>query len=267
MVSVIVVTWNRRDLLRACLQSIEAPTAAQYEVIVVDNGSADGSPEMVEREFPAARLIRNRENRGFCAANNQGIAASQAEYIALLNNDAEAAPGCPAALLGAIATRPDRRLVVRICPGRGRAAPSRRDARLAIRTPAGADRAQPGVARGQAFSMEPVVDEPRLLPGEARVRHLGGGAWPWRNGRISRSDGKVDDCAGADPRRLPGSAAAAPHAAQAPGDRAHPQTFAAPGAGPDFGKWNLLARVERPLHSASSSSLAPTLPAPARRML
>lgn len=106
-VSVIVVNWNRRDLLRACLQSIEAQTTAEHEVIVVDNGSADGSAEMVEREFPAARLIRNRENRGFCAANNQGIAASQAEYIALLNNDAEAAPGWLAALLGAIETRPD----------------------------------------------------------------------------------------------------------------------------------------------------------------
>jgi GT2 family glycosyltransferase len=106
-VSVIVVNWNRRDLLRACLQSLEAQTPALFEVIVVDNGSADGSPEMVEREFPAARLIRNRENRGFCAANNQGIAASQAEYIALLNNDAEAAPGWLAALLGAIEARPD----------------------------------------------------------------------------------------------------------------------------------------------------------------
>jgi len=58
---------------------------------VVDNGSDDGSAEMAEQEF-AARVIRNRVNRGFCAANNQGIAASQGEFIALLNNDAEAEP-------------------------------------------------------------------------------------------------------------------------------------------------------------------------------
>ena len=106
-VSVIVANWNRRDLLRACLRSLEEQTAREREVIVVDNGSEDGSAEMVEREFPHARLIRNRENRGFCAANNQGIAASQAEFIALLNNDAEAAPGWLKALLDALEARPD----------------------------------------------------------------------------------------------------------------------------------------------------------------
>jgi GT2 family glycosyltransferase len=63
----------------------------------VDNGSADGSAEMAESGF-GARVIRNRENRGFCAANNQGIAAARGELIALLNNDAEADPGWLAAL-------------------------------------------------------------------------------------------------------------------------------------------------------------------------
>jgi len=106
-VSVIVANWNRRDLLRACLQSLENQTAQGFEVIVVDNGSEDGSAEMVEREFARTRLIRNRENRGFCAANNQGIGASQAEFIALLNNDAEASPGWLEALLGALERRPD----------------------------------------------------------------------------------------------------------------------------------------------------------------
>ena len=64
---------------------------------MVDNGSTDGSAEMAECEF-GARVIRNRENRGFCAANNQGIAAARGEFIALLNNDAEADPGWLAAL-------------------------------------------------------------------------------------------------------------------------------------------------------------------------
>src|SRR6266852_1229532 len=67
----------------------------------------DGSPEMVEREYPGIRLIRNRENRGFCAANNQGIQASRAEFIALLNNDAEAEPGWLEALRAAFEGRPD----------------------------------------------------------------------------------------------------------------------------------------------------------------
>ena len=95
-VSVVVVTWNRRDLLRSCLQSLTRQQLNQtFEVVVVDNGSDDGTPEMVLREFgsvPAFRLklIRNPENRGFCAANNQGFAASTSDLIALLNNDAEA---------------------------------------------------------------------------------------------------------------------------------------------------------------------------------
>jgi len=106
-VSVIVVNWNRRDLLRACLHSLEIQTETDFEITVVDNGSVDGSPEMVARQFPGVRLIRNGENRGFCAANNQGIQASQAKFIALLNNDAEAEPGWLEALLGAFEGKPD----------------------------------------------------------------------------------------------------------------------------------------------------------------
>lgn len=102
-IAVVVVNWNRKDLLRRCLHSLCAQQNASFEVAVVDNGSADGSAEMVEQEFREAfgqrlRLIRNRENRGFCAANNQGIAATSAPFIALLNNDAEAAPAWLAAL-------------------------------------------------------------------------------------------------------------------------------------------------------------------------
>jgi GT2 family glycosyltransferase len=63
------------------------------EIILVDNGSKDGSVEMTLAEFPGVRVIRNLENRGFCEANNQGIAAARGTLIALLNNDAEADPG------------------------------------------------------------------------------------------------------------------------------------------------------------------------------
>ena len=101
------MNWNRRDLLNACLKSLQNQTEKNFNVTVVDNGSVDGSPEMVESLYPAVRLIRNRENRGFCAANNQGIRASQAEFIALLNNDAEAEPGWLEALLQAFEGRPE----------------------------------------------------------------------------------------------------------------------------------------------------------------
>ncbi|MFN9456470.1 MAG: glycosyltransferase family 2 protein, partial [Acidobacteriota bacterium] len=105
--SVIVVNWNRCELLRECLVSIEkqvtsAGSPFPSETIVVDNGSEDGSPELVISEFPAVRLIRNRSNRGFCAANNQGIAAARGERIALLNNDAVADPLWLAELCGAL---------------------------------------------------------------------------------------------------------------------------------------------------------------------
>lgn len=90
--TVIVVNWNRRELLRACLLSVFAQEGVAPQVIVVDNGSADGSADMAAAQFPAATLIRNSVNRGFCAANNQGIRAARGEFIALLNNDAEAEP-------------------------------------------------------------------------------------------------------------------------------------------------------------------------------
>lgn len=88
----IVVNWNRRELLRACLGSVFAQQGVVPEVIVVDNGSTDGSADMTAAEFPLATLIRNSVNRGFCAANNQAIGAARGGFIALLNNDAEAEP-------------------------------------------------------------------------------------------------------------------------------------------------------------------------------
>jgi GT2 family glycosyltransferase len=107
VISVVVVNWNRRDLLHACLDSLAAQTFTDFEIIVVDNGSEDGSAAMVREFALPIRLIENRENKGFCAANNQGFSVSQAEYVALLNNDAEADPGWLAALLEAIQVKPD----------------------------------------------------------------------------------------------------------------------------------------------------------------
>lgn len=96
-VAVIVVNWNRRALLLECLRSLTTRQDVPFEVILVDNGSSDGSVEAA-MEFAGVapyglRVIRNRENRGFCGANNQGIEAARAEFVALLNNDAEAEPG------------------------------------------------------------------------------------------------------------------------------------------------------------------------------
>ncbi|MEO8661495.1 MAG: glycosyltransferase, partial [Bryobacteraceae bacterium] len=111
-VAVVVVNWNRSHLLRCCLESLCRQEGVPFEVILVDNGSTDDSLEMVEAEFLrpgrlAMTVIRNAVNRGFCGANNQGFAATEAEFVALLNNDAEAEPAWLASLVAAFEGRPD----------------------------------------------------------------------------------------------------------------------------------------------------------------
>ena len=104
-----VINWNRKKLLHECLQCLAAQTRSDFEVIVVDNGSDDGSAVLVKElalSYPVPlRLIENSSNRGFCAANNQAIAASRSEWIALLNNDAEADPNWLSELARVIQSR------------------------------------------------------------------------------------------------------------------------------------------------------------------
>lgn len=87
-VSIIIVNWNTRDILRNCLRSVYDQTREiAFEVIVVDNASNDASVEMVKKEFPQVILINNLENRGFAAANNQGMKIAKGRYVLLLNPD------------------------------------------------------------------------------------------------------------------------------------------------------------------------------------
>lgn len=87
-VSIIIVNWNTRDIVRDCLKSVyERTHGIDYEVIVVDNASADGSTDMVKEEFPQTILIANFDNRGFAAANNQGMKIAKGRYVLLLNPD------------------------------------------------------------------------------------------------------------------------------------------------------------------------------------
>jgi hypothetical protein len=87
-VSVIIVNWNTCDILRECLLSIYKQTEiVDFEVVVVDNGSTDGSAEMVKEEFQSVILMENSHNKGFAAANNQGITVAKGRYVLLLNSD------------------------------------------------------------------------------------------------------------------------------------------------------------------------------------
>ncbi|RMD58906.1 glycosyltransferase family 2 protein [Candidatus Parcubacteria bacterium] len=86
--SIIIVSWRVRDLVRENLKAIFSRTKnISFEVFVVDNNSADGTVEMVAREFPQVNLIANNYNAGFARANNQAIAMAQGRYILLLNPD------------------------------------------------------------------------------------------------------------------------------------------------------------------------------------
>lgn len=89
--SIIILSYNTQDLLRQCLESINQQTykASDLEIIVIDNASTDGSVAMLRQEFPQANLILNSQNRGFAAANNQGLKLAQGEYVLLLNSDTQ----------------------------------------------------------------------------------------------------------------------------------------------------------------------------------
>jgi GT2 family glycosyltransferase len=105
-VSVVIVNWNGKELLRACLESLRQQTLSDVEIIVVDNGSDDGSQAMLEEEFPHVTLYALERNTGFCHANNVGIRTAQGSYIALLNNDTVAAPNWLETLVAALEQRP-----------------------------------------------------------------------------------------------------------------------------------------------------------------
>jgi GT2 family glycosyltransferase len=87
-VSIIIVNWNTKGHLIKCLRSIYGTTKnLDYEIYVVDNGSSDGSPEVVMKQFPQVCLIRNNNNLGFARANNIAISKSSGRYICLINSD------------------------------------------------------------------------------------------------------------------------------------------------------------------------------------
>jgi len=113
-ISVAVVSYNTCALLRACLLSLQARVAegeARLEIIVADNGSADGSVDMVRAEFPGVRLIETGGNIGFGRANNAALSDARGRCFCLLNSDAEVLPGALSQSLATLDAHTDIGLV------------------------------------------------------------------------------------------------------------------------------------------------------------
>jgi GT2 family glycosyltransferase len=110
-ITVVVVNYNGGDYLRGCLRSLAQQTFTDFETIVVDNASSDGSLDTIVEKPARLTILKQAANLGFAAGNNVGARAGRGKWLALLNPDAEAEPGWLAALMRAVAERPTHRLV------------------------------------------------------------------------------------------------------------------------------------------------------------
>ncbi len=104
-IDIVIPNYNGKVFLQNCLESLRQQNCSDFTVIVVDNGSTDGSVELLVQDYPEVELIAWPENKGFSAAVNAGIAAGSAPLIFLLNNDTELDVNCLAKLLTAAKTR------------------------------------------------------------------------------------------------------------------------------------------------------------------
>src|SRR5690606_7521656 len=111
LASVVVPLWNGLEHIEECLSSLLQQTYTPLEIIVVDNGSTDGSAEVVERHFETVRLLRNEQNLGFSAACNRGLEAARGEILLLLNQDTIVEPDWVEALARGLDTTPDTGIV------------------------------------------------------------------------------------------------------------------------------------------------------------
>ncbi len=116
LISVIIVNWNGRQYLPDCLDSLRDQNCNDFETIVVDNGSSDGSVELIQDSYPWVRLIPLAENTGFAGGNNAGFALAHGKYIVTLNNDTRVDRSWLAELIAPVEEKPEIGMVAsRIC--------------------------------------------------------------------------------------------------------------------------------------------------------
>lgn len=105
-VTVVIPNYNGMRFLKPCLDSLRKQTMRDFEIIVVDDASTDGSVSFLKNQYPEIRIIEREKNGGFCKSANTGVRAAFTEYVILLNNDTEAEPGFVEALVHAIRKDP-----------------------------------------------------------------------------------------------------------------------------------------------------------------
>jgi GT2 family glycosyltransferase len=93
MISICIVTLNAKDLLKDCLESIKKTTRSPFEIIIVDNGSRDGTSELIQEDYSSVRLLANTRNLGYSLPMNQAIKVANGEHLLLLNPDTKLLPG------------------------------------------------------------------------------------------------------------------------------------------------------------------------------
>lgn len=98
-ISFVIVTWNAKEYVSECLQSLRDNCQMPAEIIVVDNASQDGTPEWVREQFPECHLVETGANLGFAKGNNVGIVLATGKYLFLVNSDVKIPPGCVERLL------------------------------------------------------------------------------------------------------------------------------------------------------------------------
>ncbi len=115
-ITVVVLNWNSHEITAECIRSLRATDGPDFEILVVDNGSTDGSVEMLPQEFPQITVLPQERNLGFAAGCNVGMRhalANDAEYVLLLNNDTVVAPDFIREMLAAIESDPS---IGAVCP-------------------------------------------------------------------------------------------------------------------------------------------------------
>jgi len=106
VVTVVIVNWNGKSLLKECLECLEHQTYRDFSIVVVDNGSLDGSVSWLKQQYPSVQVMALDKNYGFCLANNIALQKIDSEYVALLNNDAMAQKDWLGRLMAAMAENP-----------------------------------------------------------------------------------------------------------------------------------------------------------------